>query len=178
MILMKFKVMVALTAAVSLLAVVKPVSAEPRPMPTTQAESLSGHEVVLPLATAGHPAVIVIGFSNGSSRMMQRWDKEIGAQVTAKPGVPLYNMAVLQDAPKFIRGVITHSIKALVPAAGHDRFLTVVQGEQQLKKAVDFSSGDDCYVVVLDAAGNIVYHTQGEPSESSKQQIIAEIQRP
>jgi hypothetical protein len=106
---------------------------------------------------------------------MEHWDKEIGAQVTAKPGVPLYNIAVIQDAPKFVRGMITHSMKALVPAAGQDRFLTVVQGEEELKKAVNFSSVADVYVLVLDASGNIVFTTRGEPSEIAKKQLIEQI---
>jgi hypothetical protein len=148
---------------------------EPQPMPTTLGQSLSGHDVVLPTATVGHPAVIVIGFSHGSSKAIERWDKEIGAQVTAKPGVPLYNIAVIQDAPRFVRGMIKGSMKALVPTAGQDRFLTVVQGEEELKRAVDFSSSDEAYVVVLDATGKIVFHTHGDPSEIAKKQVIEQI---
>jgi predicted transcriptional regulator len=71
--------------------------------------------------------------------------------------------------------MITHGIKALVPAAGQDRFLTVVQGEEELKKAVNFSSEADVYVVVLDSSGNIVFNTRGEPSEISKKQVIDQI---
>ncbi len=161
--------------ALAIWAVVLPLTAEPQPMPKTQAQSLSGHEVVLPSAVVGHPAVIVIGFSHSSSKTMERWDKEIGAQVTAKAGVPLYNMAVIQDAPKFVRGMITHGMRALVPVAGQDRFLTVVQGEEELKKAVNFSADANTYIVVLDAAGNIVFYTHGEPSETAKKQVIDQI---
>ena len=144
-------------------------------MPQTLAQSLSGHEVVLPRSIVGHPAVIVIGFSQGSQRAMEHWDKEIGAQVTATPGVPLYNIAVIQDAPRFVRGMITHSMRALVPAAGQDRFLTVVQGQEELKKAVNFSATNEAYVVVLDASGKIVFYTHGEPSEAAKKQVIDQI---
>ena len=133
---------------------------------------MSGHEIVLPSATMGHHAVIVIGFSHSSNKSVARWDKEIGAQVNARPGVPLYNIAVIQDAPKFVRGMITHSIKAMVPPAGHDHFLTVIEGEEELKKAVDFSDHDEAYIVVLDAAGKIVFHTHGEPSEAAKKQVM------
>jgi len=157
------------------LAVAGLLMADSLPMPTTQAQSLSGHEVTLPTAVAGHSAVIVIGFTQGSQRAMERWDKEIGAQVTAKPGVPLYNIAVIQDAPRFVRGMIKGSMKALVPAAGKDRFLTVVEGQDELKKAVDFSAASDAYVVVLDASGKIVFHTHGDPSESAKKQVIEQI---
>ena len=95
--------------------------------------------------------------------------------MSPKAGVPLYNMAVIQDAPKFVRGMITHSMKAMVPAAGQERFLTVVQGEEELKKAVDFSTGDEAYVVVLDAAGKIVFHTHGDPSEMAKKKVIDQL---
>jgi hypothetical protein len=162
-------------AAPVLLAIAAPLNAGNQQMPNTLAESLSGHEVILPSAAAGHSAVIVIGFSHGSSKTMEHWDKEIGAQVSAEPGVPLYNIAVIQDAPKFVRGMITHGIKALVPAAGQDKFLTVAQGQEELKKAVNFSSDADVYVVVLDSTGKIVFNTRGEPSEISKRQVINQI---
>jgi hypothetical protein len=150
-------------------------SAEPQRLPMTQGQSLSGHAVVLPSAVAGHAAVIVIGFSHGSSKAMERWDKEIGAQVTAKPGVALYNIAVIEDAPKFVRGIIKGSMRALVPAAGQDHFLTVVEGQQELKSAVDFAGADDAYIVVLDGAGKIVFHTHGDPSDAAKKQVIEQI---
>jgi hypothetical protein len=144
-------------------------------MPTTQAQSLSGHDVVFPAATEGHQAVIVIGFSHGSQKAMERWDKEIGAQVKARGNVPLYNIAVIQDAPRFIRGVITRSMKALVPVAGQDHFLTMVEGETELKKAVDFSDADGAYVVVLDASGKIVFRTHGDPSDAAKKLVIDQL---
>jgi predicted transcriptional regulator len=71
--------------------------------------------------------------------------------------------------------MITHGMRALVPVAGQDRFLTVVRGEEELKKAVNFSADADTYIVVLDAAGNIVFYTHGEPSETSKKQVIDRI---
>lgn len=149
--------------------------ADPPAMPVTHAQTLSGHDLTIPDALAGHPAVIVIGFSHGSQKAMERWDKEIGAQVTAKPGVPLYNIAVIQDAPKFVRGMIKGGMRSAVPAAGQDRFLTVVEGEEQLKSAVDFSSSDDAYVIVLNSSGKIVCHLHGDPSETAKKQVIDQI---
>lgn len=171
---MHFRSLLMLGAVLSTVSVMR-LAADSTVMPTTQGQSLSGHEVTLPGATSGHPAVIVIGFSHSSQKSMEHWDKEIGAKVTAKPGVPLYNVAVIQDAPRFLRGMITHSMKAMVPAAGQDRFLTVVQGQDELKKAVDFSTGDEAYVVVLDSAGKIVFRTHGEPSETAKKQVLAQI---
>jgi hypothetical protein len=144
-------------------------------MPTIEGQSLSGHQVVLPEAVAGQRAILVIGFSHGSQKAMERWDKEIDEQVRAGSDVPLYNIAVIQDAPRFVRGMITHGMKGTVPAARQDHFLTVVRGEEELKKAVDFSAGDNAYIVVLDASGKMVFHTHGEPSETAKKQLIEDI---
>jgi hypothetical protein len=158
-----------------LLCSVARLSADLQAMPKTECQSLSGHAVVLPEAAAGHQAVIVIGFSHGSQKAMERWDKEIGAQVQAKADVPLYNLAVIQDAPRFVRGMITHSMKALVPAAGQDHFLTAVEGQEELKKAVGFSASDAAYIVVIDASGKIIFHTHGDPSENAKKQVIEQL---
>ena len=53
-------------------------AADPMAMPTTQGQSLAGLEVVLPSATAGHQAVIVIGFSHASQKSMERWIRDRG----------------------------------------------------------------------------------------------------
>jgi hypothetical protein len=144
--------------------------------PTISGQTLSGHPVTLPTATAGHPAILFVGFSHASQKAVEGWSRQVAAQLkTTHPEVERFDIAVIQDAPRLVRGMITHSMKGSVPVAEHDHFLTVTQGEEELKKAADYSAGDDAYVMLIDGAGKITWHTHGDVSDAALKQLAEQV---
>jgi predicted transcriptional regulator len=71
--------------------------------------------------------------------------------------------------------MITHGMKGSVPVSEYDHFLTVTQGEDELKKAADFSASDDAYVILLDPAGKITWHTHGDVSDATLKQLAEQV---
>ncbi len=144
--------------------------------PAISGQTLSGHPVTLPAATAGHPAVLFVGFSHSSQKALEGWSRQVAAQLkTTHPEVERFDIAVIQDAPRLVRGMITHSMKGSIPASEHDHFLTVSQGEDELKKAADFSAADDAYVILLDPAGKITWRTPGDVSDAVLKQLAEQV---
>jgi hypothetical protein len=144
--------------------------------PAISGQTLSGHPVTLPAATAGHPAILFVGFSHSSQKAVEGWSRQVAAQLkTTHPEVERFDIAVIQDAPRLVRGMITHGMKGSVPASEHDHFLTVTQGEDELKKAVDFSASDDAYVILLDPTGKITWHTHGDVSDAALKQLAEQV---
>jgi hypothetical protein len=78
------------------------------------------------------------------------------------PRVAFYDAAVLEDAPRFVRGMIVHGIKSAVLPERFDRFLVIYNHEKELKQAAAFLNPDGAYVLRLDAAGNVVWRAHGE----------------
>ena len=130
-------------------------------IPAIEGESLSGRAVSLPAAAAGRSAILIIGFTHASQKQVKEWTARM------HDGVPAWSIAVLEDAPRLMRGVITHSIKGSIPQNQHDRFLLVYHGEKAMKQAAGFEQPDDAYVLVIDGAGKIRWRFHGAVTDAA-----------
>lgn len=148
-------------------------------LPKVTTETLAGNELDLPSALSGRVAVLCIGFTHSSQSEVKAWSTALRSQLGKESAVTVYSVAVLEDAPRLVRGMIVHSMKGSVPEANFSTFLLVFKNEKELKQAVGFTSGEDAYVVVLDTAGNIEYKLHGPPSATASRDLsnhISEIQ--
>lgn len=130
-------------------------------MPRVEGESFAGRKVILPDATKGHVAVLVFGFSKASKEPTKAWAEKILSEFGGQVGFELYQLPVLEDVPRLVRGMVISSIKKGVQQNLRDHFVPVLQGESELKKLVGYKEPDDAYLVVLDPAGQIVQQIHG-----------------
>lgn len=133
--------------------------------PKIEGENLLGRKIALPDAAAGQPAVVVIGFTHGSNNQVKAWTASL------KGDLPVYSIAVLEDAPRLVRGMAVHGIKGSVPEDERDRFLIVVHDEKELKQAAEFDHPDDAYVLLLDKAGAIRWRFHGAVTDAAMEQV-------
>jgi hypothetical protein len=84
-------------------------------IPHAQADTLSGGKITLPDAALGHPAIFTIGFSRAGGDATGRWNRELKKQLAGKSDARFYTVAVLQDAPKMVRGMIRHGMRSGIP---------------------------------------------------------------
>ena len=158
-----------LRASIGLLLLLRGISWCAEPFPEIEAENLLGKKVALPEVLKGHPTVIVIGFTRASQSQTKAWNARL------EPELAPYSLAVLEEAPRLVRGMAISSIKGGVPQNRRDRFLLVFHGEKQLKDAVGFERSDDAYVIVTDRNGLIQSHFHGPFSESLLEQLKAQV---
>ena len=144
-------------------------------LPSFSGETLSGKQVQLPAAAKGHVTVFCVGFTHGSQKQTKDWATGIGKQFASDPRVAFYDAAVLEDAPRFVRGMIVHGIKSAVPPERYDHFLVIYNHEKELKQAAAFSNPDDAYVLVLDAAGNVVWRAHGEVTAAGMSDLTTRV---
>ena len=143
-------------------------------IPKTASESLAGQPVTLPDSMKGKPAVVIVGFSKGSQDAVKAWDAQARKQLGG--GLDVYQVAVLEDAPSFVRGMIKHAMKGSTPADRQSHFLVVVKGEAELKKAAGFQQADDPYVMLLDSAGEIRWRSHGAVTDSALKELTDKAQ--
>ena len=132
-------------------------------IPKTAAESLAGQQMTLPESLKGHPSVVIVGFSKSSQDTVKEWDKRVRKELG--DGFDVYQVAVLEDAPSFVRGMIKHAMKGSTPADRQGHFLVVVKGEAELKKAAGYAAADEAYLLLLDADGEIRWRTHGSAND-------------
>lgn len=137
-------------------------------IPHVQADTLSGGKISLPGAVLGHPAIITIGFSRAGGDAASRWGRELRKQLTGERDVHFFTVAVLQDAPKMVRGMIRHGMRGSVPKDEQEAFVLIYEGEDAWKTFAGFSGADDAYVVLVDSTGTPRARVHGKtPDEQS-----------
>jgi hypothetical protein len=147
--------------------------------PRLQEENLNGQQVVLPDGAKGKVAVLVLGFSRSSQKSAEAWAKRVLQDFGSNPAVVLYQLPAIQDAPRFVRGMITSGMKKDVPEAQRATFVPVLHEEEALKKLVAYKkddAGDDAYIVVLDPSGKVVIQTHGGPDASGYGDLHSRLQ--
>lgn len=144
--------------------------------PRLQEENLAGKEVVLPDAVTGKVAVLVLGFSRASQNSTGAWMQHLRDDFGKNPGIVLYQLPVIEEAPRLVRGMITSGMKKGVPEVERATFVPVIHSEAELKKLVNYKEVDDAYLIVLDRTGKIVYQTHSGPDASGYAELRTRLQ--
>ena len=131
------------------------------PLPVFRLNSLSGHAVTLPSAARGHAAILIIGFTSGSAKASSAWRQRIDKELGSSTGLIVYDIAILEDVPRLVRGFVVGSIRKGTPAPRQDTFLTTFQDEKAWKQVVGYSEKDDSYLVILNSDGAILWQMHG-----------------
>jgi hypothetical protein len=147
-----------------------------QPMPRVEGESLAGQKVLLPDDAKGKVAVLVFGFTKASKGPTSAWGDKIFSNFGTQQGFALYQLPVLQDVPRFIRGMVISGMKKGVKENMRDHFIPVLQGESELKTLVGYKETDDAYLVILDPAGQIVQQKHAPFSDAAYAQLTKELQ--
>jgi hypothetical protein len=149
------------TAAVLLVAVALPCwGVLAQSLPATEGETLSGKPTTLARDVSGKPAVVVIGFSKASSSESAAWAKRLKGDASLA-GMAVYQVAVLEEVPKLVRGMVKSSIRGSVPVADQGTFVMLFHDEAQWKELAHYKNADDAYVVVLDRSGTTRFTVAG-----------------
>ena len=123
--------------------------------PRIAGDSLAGKKVTLPDDARGKVTLVAIGFSHKSGETVRAWTDRFRKDFGDNTKYAIYPVAELEGAPRLIRGMILSGMRRGTPAAEQDHFLTLFQGDAELKKFADFSGADDPYHFLLDATGAI-----------------------
>ena len=132
-------------------------------MPATAGETLSGKQIVLSEAVRGHRAVLVAGFSHDGGIACGDWMKAIHADA-ALAGVEVYEIAMLEGAPRILRGIIKSGMRKGVSSAEQERSVVLTQDEKAWETYFAVSNAQEPQVMLLDAQGNVVWRGHGSAS--------------
>jgi hypothetical protein len=145
-------------------------------LPKIEGESLAGTHVVLPEAASGKVALLILGFTRASKTATRDWGQRVWSDFSNQPSFMLFQLPVLEDAPRFVRGMIISGLRKGVPQNMRDHFVPIVSGEADLKSLVHYKETDDAYLVVLDRSGKVVREAHGPLNDAAYSQIRREIE--
>lgn len=137
-------------------------------MPATAGETLSGKHIVLAEVTRGHPAVLVAGFSHEGGMGTGAWLKTLKAD-PALAGVAVYQVAMLEKAPGFVRGMIKSGMRKGLSASEQDRSVVLTKDDRLWRDYFDVSDDKDPYVMLIEADGKVLWRGHGAAGELEPQ---------
>jgi hypothetical protein len=136
------------------------------PMPHTEADTLSGKKIVLPDALNNHPAVVVIGFSKRSQPQASAWSAQLLKDYANESRLQRYSIAVLDEVPALIRGMVSSSVRRGVPKEQQDAFIILTHDAKPWRDLAAITNPDDAYVILFDETAHIVAQTHGSVEDA------------
>lgn len=150
--------------------------AQRQTMPSISGKSLAGGKVVLPDAAKGKVAVLIFGFTKASKEPTKAWATRFNSELRSQPDFVLWQLPVLEDVPRLIRGMVISGMKKTVPENLRDHFVPILESEAELKKLVNYKDADDAYLIVLDRSSRIAQQLHSASPEGAYAQLRTEIQ--
>jgi hypothetical protein len=137
-----------------LLLCVSALAIEAQTLPPIHGVAVDGREITLPDAAKGRVAVLIIGFTRGSSVPVARWASRFNTDFSPGERPLILRLPFLEEVPKMFRGLAKSGVEK---SAGQDRgeVVPIFESEATYKKLVHYSMPDDAYILVLDRAGAI-----------------------
>ena len=138
------------------------------PFPAVEAETLAGGRLRLPDAAKGKAAVVVVTFSKEAGEASKPWCNRF---LKDSPTGQLYQIAMLEKAPRLVRGLIRRGMRGDMPPTLQARMLLLDAGEAEWRKMVGVTNDAYPCLATLDAEGRITWIYQGPFEESAYQKL-------
>jgi hypothetical protein len=142
-------------------------TSEAQSIPPINAKALDDSHVVLPPPGGKQLLILVVGFSHKSSEACGVWSKQLAVEYATNPQAVYFQLAELQSAPSFVRGMILHGMHKDVAAAQQSHFVPLFDHEAEWKALVHFSAADDPYVLLSSPDGHVLWQMHGAMSEAT-----------
>jgi hypothetical protein len=155
-------------STVALLTIVLPQArcfAQTALMPVTAGKTLAGNLIQLPEDTHGKPLVLIFGFHESAKEQGAEWGKQLMQWRNEESGFAFYQVAMLSDAPRIVRGLIVHAIRDAVPQRYRDHMLLLSSNEQLWQNVLEPKNRDLVSVVYCDSSGHILWQGVGASAD-------------
>jgi ATP10 protein len=138
------------------------VSSSAQMLPVVRGTSVSGQPVTLPDQAKGKVAVLVIGFSRGSSSPAGAWATRIKSDFARNSNVAIFRLAFLEEVPHMFRGLAIAGVRKSAGADDQDTVVPVFESEAVFKRLVKYWKPDDAYILVVDRNTEIRLLSSGD----------------
>jgi len=135
-------------------------------VPQIKGTTLEDQAIILPDAVRGKVTLLIITFSKAAGELGRAWSDPFFKDYPQDDKVTSYAIAMLEDVPSLMRGMVRGGIKRGVPLSMRRRFLTVNQDENQWKQYVGLKNDKYPYLILFDANSQVqwIHHGAFDPT--------------
>jgi hypothetical protein len=146
-------------------------------LPELRGEFLSGETAVLPHASSGRVALLVLGFSYDSRYAVEEWAKKFREQFDKDPRVTFYEIPMIGGMARMGKWFIDSGMRRGTPKADYGHVITVYGGTGPWKQRVGFGDPKSAYLILIDREGKVVWRYAGGLQAKVWQSLISEVSR-
>lgn len=136
------------------------------------AATLNGEARVFPRDAAQPRSIFVVTFSKSATAAGARWTRTLRDNKDSL-SAPIYQVAVLEDVPGFLRRFVISAIAKDVPDSLHGQFWIATSGTQQWQECAGSTSSEQPHVFVLDGRSQIVWRAHGDVTPQGIRELLA-----
>ena len=135
-------------------------------IPQIKGTTLEDRAIVLPDAVRGKVTLLIITFSKAAGELGRGWNDPFLKDHPQDDKVTSYAIAMLEDVPSLLRGMVRGGIKRGVPLPMRRPFLTVSQDENQWKQYVGLKNDKEPYLLLINGNGQLqwIHHGAFDPT--------------
>jgi hypothetical protein len=144
-------------------------------LPELKGEYLTGRIAVLPGASSGRAALLLLGFSYDSRLAVEAWAKRFRAGFDQNPSVTFYEVPMIGGMARLGKWFIDSGMRRGTPKADHEHVITVYGGVDPWKQRLGAKDGKAAYLIVLDKSGRVAWLHAGPFDEAVFQTLSAQV---
>ena len=144
-------------------------------LPELKGEYLTGRAAVLPGASSGRVALLLLGFSYDSRTDVEAWAKRFRAGFDKNPQVTFYEVPMIGGMARLGKWFIDSGMRKGTPKADHEHVITVYGGVDPWKQRLGAKDEKTAHLILLDKAGRVAWLHSGPFDEAAFQALSAQV---
>lgn len=137
--------------------------------PTIKARDLDGTDYVLPRDLPAGPRLVLIAFKRWHQDIIERWRPHLDQMVADTPSLSVWEVPALSSMYGMARPFIDGGMSAGIPDPQvRQHTLTVYTELGEFATALGLESFDSVHLLLLDVAGEVVWHADDEPTAEKR----------
>ena len=144
-------------------------------LPTLRGEFLSGRPAVLPQASSGRVALLLLGFTYDSRFAVEAWTRRFRQEFDQQPKVTFYEIPMIGGIARLGKWFIDSGMRRGTPKADHENVITVYGGTDSWKQRVSYGDPGAAYLILIDRNGKVVWRHSGAFDEEQYKSLSSEI---
>ncbi len=144
-------------------------------LPELKGEYLTGRAAVLPSASSGRVALLLLGFSYDSRTAVEDWAKRFRAGFDKNPQVTFYEVPMIGGMARLGKWFIDSGMRKGTPKADHEHVITVYGGVDPWKQRLGAKDEKAAHLILLDKTGRVAWLFAGSFDEAAFQALSAQV---
>jgi hypothetical protein len=145
------------------------------PLPTLKGEFLSGRVAILPEASTGKAALLLFGFTYDSRFSVEAWAAKFRHDYGSDPRLTFFEVPMIGGLGMLGKPFIDGGMRRGTPKSDHEHVITVYGGVEPWKHRVGYRDPKAAYLILIDAAGRVLWRESGAADSPTYEHLAAEI---